>query len=46
MSPYFTSPYFAYFEKGVEFVGRLKVKLSFHLSKLNCHGQYGPISHA
>jgi len=33
-------------QKGVELVGRLKVKLSFHLSKLNRHGQYEPTSHA
>lgn len=33
-------------QKGVSLVGRLKVKLSFHLTKLNCHGQYDPIGRA
>jgi hypothetical protein len=33
-------------QKVVSLVGRLKVKLSFHLTKLNRHGQYVPISRA
>lgn len=33
-------------QKVVSLVGRLKVKLSFHLTKLNRHGQYAPTSRA
>ena len=29
-------------QKCISLVGRLKVKLSFHVTKLNCHGQYDP----
>jgi hypothetical protein len=33
-------------QTGVELVGRLKVKLSFHLGKLNRNAQYEPTDRA